>query len=125
MGDCVLLHACASCPAQSFIQADSSLSHTGLCLYKASTSMSGLHSIEGLRQPGLRHTWLARRTWEGRLERCMSPDMRLVIDCRLCSTALLWDASPSSVFLGRPKIDSLLSCMCQMQVLHGGSCRIT
>lgn len=53
----------------------------------------------------------------------MSPDMRLVIDCRLCSTALLWDASSSSVFLGRPKIDSLLSCMCQVQVLCAGSCR--
>ena len=40
----------------------------------------------------------------------MSPDMRLVIECRLCSTALLWDSSPSSVFLGRPNIDSLRHC---------------
>ena len=52
-------------------------------------------------------TWLARRMREERLARCMSPDIRLVMECRLHSAALLWEAPPSLERLGRPKIDSL------------------
>ena len=56
---------------------------------------------------GMRCTWLARRMREERLARCMSPDMRLVMECRLHSAALLCEAPPSLERLGRPKIDSL------------------
>ena len=55
----------------------------------------------------VRSTWLARRMREERLARCMSPDMRLVMECRLHSAALLCEAPPSLERLGRPKIDSL------------------
>ena len=44
---------------------------------------------------------------EERLARCMSPDMRLVMECRLHSAALLFEAPPSLERLGRPNIESL------------------
>ena len=56
---------------------------------------------------GMRSTWLARRMREECLARCMSPDMRLVMECRLHSAALLCEAPPSLKRLGRPNMDSL------------------
>ena len=72
---------------------------------------------------GMRSTWLARRMREERLARCMSPDMRLVMECRLHSAALLCEAPPSLERLGLPKMDSL-QCIPSHLVDCGAPCSI-